>query len=172
MNMAFVRFVHVLFVTLLMVMGAVAPASAQTKPAPEEVQQVRLFMQDGWRSFGRHAAADDFVLECPILEVLDPAHPCSEANDRFPKGNFDDFVLVCPIQEVLDPNHPCFDRRSQIKHATADDLVLVCPIKEVLDPSHPCAEQNLVKGKFQMPKDFVMTCPIKEVLDPYHPCFR
>lgn len=84
----------------------------------------------------RHQIADDFVLVCPVEEVLDPSHPCADRGASAPAAA-DDYVLVCPTREVLDPSHPCHGRAPR---SPVDDFVLVCPIEEVLDPSHPCAE--------------------------------
>lgn len=83
-----------------------------------------------------HQINDDFVLRCPVQEVLDPRHPCHGRGTAAPSAA-DDYVLVCPSREVLDPQHPCHGRAPQ---PPIDDFVLVCPTLEVLDPSHPCAE--------------------------------
>jgi hypothetical protein len=168
MNSKTIRFFQALLLALFFVAGLVGPAHAQSAPA--SLEKVRLVMQSGWTGGGRHSAADDFVLVCPIQEVLDPSHPCSETNVKFDPAILDSLALVCPNKEVLDPSHPCANRRSQIIRATPDRFVLVCPIQEVLDPSHPCAQSNAGIAKFKIPSDFVMTCPAREVLEPGHPC--
>lgn len=176
MNFKGFRVLHaslaILFVLTLMMAGMVQPAAAQSpatqSTAASHYEDVVVMMQDGWKARGRHAVADDFVVTCPVQEVLDPSHPCSDANVQ-PKS-FDDYALVCPNLEVIDPSHPCASRRAQIVKARPADFVLVCPVKEVLDPTHPCAETNLNSVQFKMPSDYVMTCPTREVLDPGHPC--
>lgn len=161
-----IRFVFALLIALFVATGAFGPVFAQNT-SQSKFEKVRLVMQDGWTTAGRHAAADDFVLVCPTKEVLDPSHPCSDSNSA---AKFDDLVLVCPNKEVLDPSHPCAQRRAQVLGATPDDYVLVCPIKEVLDPSHPCAQRHSSPAKFKIPNNYVLTCPVKEVLEPSHPC--
>lgn len=168
MNSKTIRFFYALLVALLMVTGVVGPANAQSSP-PEDSATVRIVMQDGWRASGRHSAADDFVIVCPIKEVLDPSHPCSNTAHVQPT-DINDLVLVCPVKEVLDPSHPCANRHAEIIRGTADDFVLVCPVKEVLDPEHPCAQGNSGAVKFKIPGNYVLTCPVKEVLEPRHPC--
>lgn len=166
---ASVRFVYALLIALMLMTGLIGAAQAQSAPI-QKFEEVNLTMQSGWEARGRHAVADDFVVTCPIIEVLDPNHPCSSQYNG--SAAFDDLVLVCPTNKVLDPHHPCGPRRAQIARATPDKLVLVCPVKEVLDPSHPCAQQNAGMVQVKIPGDYVMTCPVKEVLEPGHPCAR
>ena len=163
-----IRFLQALLLALFFATSIVLPTYAQRAPASEPA---KLYMQSGWQGSGRLSRADSFVIVCPIQEVLDPSHPCSESNSAsIQPASFDDYVLVCPNKEVLDPNHPCASRRAQIVKATADDFVLVCPTKEVLDPNHPCGQAASGAKQFKIARDFVMTCPVKEVLEPGHPC--
>ena len=162
-----VRLLQLLLIALFMAVSVVGPVSAQSAPEVE-LKEVQVFMQDGWRSSGRHAIADDFVIVCPVKEVLED-HPCSETNSaQLNYGRMRDLVLVCPVEEVIE-QHPCAERKAQIVKARPTDFVLVCPVEEVLD-DHPCAETKASTVKFEIPKDYVMTCPTLEVLDPGHPC--
>ena len=166
------RFFHVLFIALALLLTVISPAYAQSS-TPATIEPVRLLFADGRTVNGRHAVANDFVIVCPTLEVLDPSHPCSERNSTPVQSKaLDDLALVCPVKEVLDDNHPCSETRKRaVGRTVTDDFVLVCPIKEVLDPNHPCAESNAATVRFEMPKDYVLTCPVKEVLDPRRPCY-
>ncbi len=165
------RFIQVLFVALFMVVGAVGPAYAQSSP-PAEFGKVSVQTESGWRAMGRHSIADDFVLVCPIEEVLED-HPCSETNANFiGRADFQDFVLVCPLpgKHLPDANHPCNQRSAQIKNARPQDFVLVCPLPGYdLPGNHPC-NQSASIGRFEVPNDYVLTCPVKEVLEQGHPC--
>lgn len=163
------RFVFALLIAMLLMTGVIGAAQAQSAPATK-FEEVNLQMRSGWEARGRHAVADDFVVTCPVNEVIDTNHPCSSQYNGL--AVFDDYALVCPTNQVLDPNHPCGPRRAQIARATPDQFVLVCPVKEVLDPSHPCAQQNANMVQVKIPGDYVMTCPVKEVLEPGHPCAK
>lgn len=166
------RFFYGLLLALTLLLTVISPTYAQSS-TPTTIEPVRLLFQDGRTVSGRHAVADDFVIVCPIVEVLDPTHPCSQRNSTPVQSKaLDDLALVCPVEEVLDINHPCSETRKRaVGRTVTDDFVLVCPIKEVLDPNHPCAETNSATARFEMPKDYVLTCPVKEVLDPRHPCY-
>jgi hypothetical protein len=170
------RFFHVLFIALTLLLTVISPAAAQSSTSAT-IEPVRLLFADGRTVSGRHAVADDFVIVCPTLEVLDPSHPCSECNSTPVQSKaLDELALVCPVKEVLDANHPCSETRKRaVGRTVTDDFVLVCPMEEVLDPNHPCAESNSASNsatvRFEMPKDYVLTCPAKEVLDPRHPCY-
>jgi hypothetical protein len=164
-----IRFFQAFLIALFVLSNMVGPAYAQSTPEPV-YKDVQLFMQDGWTARGKHSVADDFVIECPTNEVLDPYHPCANASVQ-PK-TFDDLVLVCPGPgKALPHGHPCNSRSEQIKRARPDDFVLVCPLPGYdLPGNHPCNQTSATIAQFQIPGDYVMTCPTREVLNEGHPC--
>lgn len=169
MNRSTVRIVHALLAALLLMTVFAIPSFAQERePAAEPVS---IQLEDGRTLEGRRIVADDFIIVCPELEVLDQGHPCSETTARtFQVGQFDDLVVVCPVKDVLDDKHPCFGRTSQIRNPDINDLVVVCPAEEVLNKEHGCSEENSSRIQRQPSTDYVLVCPPLKILDTGHPC--
>ncbi len=104
----------------------------------------------------------DFTLECPVYEVLDPYHPCSEAMNR---GAYQQWLTTAEAKtQVYEP----------LQRWLPEEFILVCPVKEVLDPSHPCAETTRLNPFVGVIDRFILVCPLEPLAvlpgGTAHPC--